>query len=57
MSASFPFGFEGVMRDLIVLIPGHCLSIYFIGEFICVNGCNIFPNGVLISSWRCSAQI
>ena len=27
---SFPFGIEGGMWDLIVLIPDHCLSIYFI---------------------------
>ena len=27
--ASFPFGFEGGMWDLIVLIPDNCLSIYF----------------------------
>ena len=26
---SFPFGFEGGMWDLIVLLPDHCLSIYF----------------------------
>ena len=26
----FPFGFEGGMWDLIVLIPDHCLSIYFV---------------------------
>ena len=25
----FPFGFEGGMWDLIVLIPDHCISIYF----------------------------
>ena len=25
----FPFGFEGGMWDVIVLIPDHCLSIYF----------------------------
>ena len=25
----FPFGFEGGMWDLIVLIPNHCLSIYY----------------------------
>ena len=24
----FPFGFEGGLLDLIVLIPDHCLSIY-----------------------------
>ena len=27
--APFPFGFEGVMLDLIVLVPDHCLSLYF----------------------------
>ena len=26
---SFPFGFEDGMRDVIVLIPDHCLSVYF----------------------------
>ena len=26
---SFPFGFEGWMSDLIILISDHCLSIYF----------------------------
>ena len=26
--ASFPFGFEGGLWDLIVLVPGHCLSFY-----------------------------
>ena len=24
-----PFGFEGRMWDLIISVPGHCLSIYF----------------------------
>ena len=24
--ASFPFDFEGGMCDLIVLVPGHCIS-------------------------------
>ena len=24
-----PFGFEGRMWDLIVSVPGHCLSFYF----------------------------
>ena len=23
------YGFEGVMWDLVVLIPAHCLSVYF----------------------------
>ena len=27
---SFPFGVEGKMWILIVLIPDHCLSIYFL---------------------------
>ena len=35
--SSFPFGFEGGMWDLIVLIPGHCLSIYF--RCICTRRC------------------
>ena len=26
---SYPFGIEGGMWDVIVLIPDHCLSIYF----------------------------
>ena len=25
----FPFGFEGRMWELIVSVPGHCLSFYF----------------------------
>ena len=25
----FPFGFEGRMWDLIVLVPDHCLTFYF----------------------------
>ena len=29
MCPSFPFGIEGGMWDVIVLIPGHCFSIYF----------------------------
>ena len=30
---SFPFGIEGGMWDVIVLIPDHCLSIYFRDTF------------------------
>ena len=26
---SFPFGFEGMIWDLIVVVPDHCLSFYF----------------------------
>ena len=29
LCASFSFGFEGGMGDLIVVIPDHCLSCYF----------------------------
>ena len=28
----FPFGFEGRMWDLIVLVPDHCLSFYFTND-------------------------
>ena len=28
----FPFGFEGRMWDLIVSVPDHCLSFYFVCE-------------------------
>ena len=31
---TFPFGFEGGMWDLIVLIPDNCLSIYLAGLFV-----------------------
>ena len=27
----FPFGFEGRIWDLIVSVPDHCLSFYFMG--------------------------
>ena len=30
MCASFPFGFEGGMSDLIVLVPDPCLSFFFV---------------------------
>ena len=30
---SFPFDIEGRMRDLIVLIPDHCLSNYFVLDY------------------------
>ena len=37
----FPFGFEGRMWDLIVSVPGHCLSFYFTSTcnllFVCVK--------------------
>ena len=27
---SYPFGFEGRIWDLIVSVPDHCLSVYFL---------------------------
>ena len=30
--ASFPFGFEGVVWNLIVLVPDHFLSFYFVHQ-------------------------
>ena len=38
----FPFGIEDGMWDVIVLIPDHCLSIYFESipvnnEFLCIS--------------------
>ena len=38
MCPSFPFSIDGGMWDVIVLIPDHCLSIYFLGGeilFVC----------------------
>ena len=35
----FPFGFEGRMWDLIVSVPDHCLSFYFLLEPVCVCVC------------------
>ena len=32
--SSFPFGFEGGMLDLIVLVPDHCFSIFFASRMI-----------------------
>ena len=29
VTSSFPFGFEGEIWDLIVLVPDHCFSMYF----------------------------
>ena len=43
--ASFPFGFEGGMWDLIVLIPDHCLSIYFTKLIEQVSAAVSYRNG------------
>ena len=42
----FPFGIEGLMWDVIVLIPDHCLSIYCLGKscsfgLLCVSFVNV----------------
>ena len=34
MFSYFPFGFEGRIWDLIVSVPDHCLSFYFVTETI-----------------------
>ena len=31
---SFPFGFEDGLRDLLVLIPDHCLNFYLLWTLI-----------------------
>ena len=33
----FPFGFEGKMWDLIVSVPDHCLSFYFVIDLTQIN--------------------
>ena len=33
--SSFPFGFEGRIRDLIVSVLDHCLSFYFVCQKMC----------------------
>ena len=30
----FPFGFEGRLLDLIVSVPDHCLSFYFVAAML-----------------------
>ena len=37
----FPLGFEGRMWDLIVSVPEHCLSFYFMSRQINPNTCNL----------------
>ena len=34
---SFPFGFEGAMWDLIILVSEHCISFYFTSEYTIRN--------------------
>ena len=37
---SFPFSFDGGMRDLVVLIPDQCHSVYFVSVvlFLYIHG-------------------
>ena len=37
-----PFGFEGGMWDLIVLVPDHCFSFYFTHD---TDVCQLLPRG------------
>ena len=37
MYASFPFGFEGGVWDLIVIVPDHCFSFYLVGIHIYIE--------------------
>ena len=41
---SFPFGTEGGMWDVIILIPDHCLSIYF--THYCIKAERILKEGL-----------
>ena len=51
MCLAFLFGTEGRTWDVIVSIPDHCLSIYFVitiyNENTCVNMVNVFQNGCM----------
>ena len=38
--ALFPFGFEGWVWELIVLVLDHCLSFYFLYQSSC--GCDVW---------------
>ena len=47
---SFPFGIEGGMWDVVVLIPDHCLSIYFsFTNFACPKN---FYRNVIVGEGR-----
>ena len=49
---SFPFGFEGGMCDLIVLLPDHRLSFYFTKIKITINIiCTTNSNAVTVDSF------
>ena len=56
---SFPFGLEGGMWDLIVLIPDHCLTICVVDESntassrlsVAVELINCVPEGNFVVRW------
>ena len=44
MWASFPFGSEGGVWDLIEVVPDHCLSIYFATKLDRLSQCISHPS-------------
>ena len=47
---SFCFGFEGGMLDMVVLVPNHCLPVYFIvtiNDFFLETATTIFISSML----------
>ena len=49
LCASFSFGFKGRMWDLILLIPDHCLSIYF--KFVRISFIKLCRTQLLTEIW------
>ena len=47
MCPSFRFGFEGGIWDLIVLIPDHCLSVYF-PKYVSISNLLIFTSAGVV---------
>ena len=53
----FPFGFEGRIWDLIVSVPDHCLSFYWVGcagtaEYYRASAsCAVGQDGCRIDTW------
>ena len=59
VGGSFPFGFEGRMWDLIVLVPEQCPSFYFV---IQIRSCRVQGKTLLqlsrsFHSWDIAEQI
>ena len=58
----FPFGFEGRMWDLIVSVPDHCLSFYFVclspqPGHIYLRDCCQFPEKNVRSYWQSNLSL